>query len=61
MKEYGIMRLGARIFELRRGGMDICREMVSGKNRYGEKTSYAKYILIKKRAAQRCNAERQMK
>lgn len=48
MKEYGIMRLGARIFELRRGGLDIGREMVSGKNRYGEKTSYAKYTLIKK-------------
>lgn len=43
--EYGIMRLGARIWELRRQGYDIRREMVQSKNRYGEKVSFARYRL----------------
>ena len=39
------MRLGARIWDLRREGHCISRRMVSGKNRYGEATSYAEYRL----------------
>lgn len=45
MQEYGIMRLASRISDLKRQGVHIEKEMVSGKNRYGEQTSYAKYSL----------------
>ena len=45
MRDYGIMRLGARISELRSEGYDINTEMESGFNRYGEKTHWAKYSL----------------
>lgn len=45
MQEYGIMRLASRIADLKRQGVHIEKEMVSGKNRYGEQTSYAKYSL----------------
>lgn len=43
--DLGVMRLGARIWDLRREGHHITRRMVSGKNRYGEATSYAEYRL----------------
>lgn len=45
MKEYGIMRLASRISDLRRLGYDIAVTTERGKNRYGEKTSYARYSL----------------
>lgn len=45
MQDLGCMRLGARIFELKQAGHTIRREMETGKNRYGEKTSYARYRL----------------
>ena len=45
MEEYGIMRLASRIADLKQMGVPIRKEMVSGKNRYGERTSYAKYSL----------------
>lgn len=45
MQEYGIMRLGARIWDLRHEGHDIASEFVTGKNRYGETTRYARYTL----------------
>ena len=46
LSEYGIMRLASRISDLRtRGGYDIRREMVDGRNRYGEPTKYARYTL----------------
>lgn len=45
MQEYGIMRLASRISDLKRSGVPIRREMVSGKNRYGEATSYARYSI----------------
>lgn len=45
MQEYGIMRLAYRIADLKQMGVPIRKEMVSGKNRYGERTSYAKYSL----------------
>ena len=43
--DLGIMRLGARIWDLKRDGHQITRRMVSGKNRYGEPVSYAEYRL----------------
>lgn len=45
VQEYGIMRLASRISDLKKGGIPICREMVTGKNRYGENTSYARYSI----------------
>lgn len=43
--EFGIRRLGARIWDLRKDGFDIETEMIEGYNRYGEATRYAKYKL----------------
>lgn len=43
MSEYGIMRLASRVNDLRRLGYPIVTETVTGKNRYGEVTSYARY------------------
>ncbi len=45
IEEYGCMRLASRISDLKRDGIPIRREMVSGRNRYGEKTSFARYSL----------------
>lgn len=45
VEEYGIMRLASRISDLKKHGVPIEKEMVSGKNRYGERTSYARYSL----------------
>lgn len=45
MSEYGIMRLSARISELKAMGYYIKSELCKGKNRYGEPTRYAKYTL----------------
>ena len=43
MREFGCMRLGARIYDLRRRGVSVTRELVTGKNRYGKSVSYARY------------------
>lgn len=48
MQKYGIMRLASRITDLRRRGIAITKQIVKGKNRYGEATSYAAYRLEKK-------------
>lgn len=45
MQDYGIMRLASRVSDLKKTGLPIQREMVSGRNRYGEPTSYARYSL----------------
>ena len=45
IREYGIMRLGARIFDLKRLGYPIETKIVTGKNRYGETTHWAVYKL----------------
>lgn len=45
MQEYGIMRLASRISELKNMGYTIVSVSEAGKNRYGEKTSYARYLL----------------
>lgn len=42
---YGIMRLGARIWDLKRQGHAIFTERETGVNRYGEKTAYARYRM----------------
>lgn len=48
MQKYGIMRLASRITDLRHRGIAITKQIVKGKNRYGEATSYAAYRLEKK-------------
>ena len=45
LAEYGIARLASRISDLRRQGIPIQREMVTGRNRYGESISYARYSI----------------
>lgn len=45
IQEYGIMRLASRISDLRKEGIKIKRHMETGRNRYGEKTAYARYEL----------------
>ena len=42
---YGIMRLGARIDDLKHMGHHITAAMETGENRYGELTRYARYRL----------------
>lgn len=45
MKEYGIMRLSARIWDLKDKGYPIETNIETSENRFGEKVSYAKYSL----------------
>lgn len=47
LEQYGCMRLGARIYDLKRQGHEIGREIVTGKNRYGERTQYARYTMAR--------------
>ena len=47
IKDLGVMRLASRISDLRNMGIAITKEMETAKNRYGEKTSYARYRLEK--------------
>ena len=43
--EYCILRLAARISDLKRQGIAIVSETKTGKNRYGETTSFMVYRL----------------
>lgn len=45
MQEYGCMRLGARIWDLRDKGYKIETQTETKKNRFGQSTNYARYIL----------------
>ena len=45
MEFYGIMRLGARVYDLRHDGHSIERVLEQKVNRYGEKVRYARYRL----------------
>lgn len=45
MRDYGCMRLGARIWDLKRAGHDIRTTFESAQNRYGDKVSYARYTM----------------
>jgi len=47
LKELGIYRLGARIYDLKREGMNIETLTQSEENRFGHKISFAKYQLEK--------------
>lgn len=43
IRDIGVMRLGARIWEMVRAGEPIICEMEKGTNRYGQTTRYARY------------------
>lgn len=45
LREYGVMRLAARIEELRREGYPIETAWVEDENRWGEPVRYAEYRL----------------
>ena len=45
MREFGIMRLGARIYDLKAMGHRIEREMLTSQNRYGKAVTFASYSL----------------
>ena len=47
MNELGVMRLGARIYDLKDSGVKIITETVTGTNRDGERVRYARYRLEK--------------
>lgn len=47
MAEYHIMRLGARIWDLRKQGHDITAETVVKKNPDGSKCAFARYRMRK--------------
>lgn len=44
--EYSVMRLASRISDLKAQGYPVKREIITDKNRYGEKTHYARYTLV---------------
>lgn len=46
-KHYGIGRLASRIYDLTARGHLIDKTMVTGKNRFGDKTCFASYRLVK--------------
>ena len=46
LRDLGIMRLGARIYDLKRRGYPIISSTEQGRNRYGEPTHWARYTLI---------------
>ena len=45
IREFGCMRLGARIYDLERQGVEIIHETEHSINRFGKKVSYARYRL----------------
>lgn len=45
LENFGIMRLGARIFDLKSCGISIKTLQETKKNRYGKPVHYARYVL----------------
>lgn len=45
MDLYGVARLASRINDLKSDGVRIKRNMVAGKNRFGDPVTYAEYRL----------------
>jgi len=46
MREFGCMRLGARILELKQQGIPIITEFETAKNRYGKPVTFARYKVV---------------
>lgn len=42
----GVMRLSARIKEMRQDGVDIITQRMEGRNRYGETIHYTRYKAV---------------
>lgn len=47
IQEYGITRLSARIFDIKKRGYKIIDQIEQSTNRYGETVSFKRYILEK--------------
>ena len=45
LRDYSIMRLGARVWDLKRRGYNVSSRIVHGVNQYGEPTHWAEYSL----------------
>lgn len=45
-KDLGIMRLGARIFELKEMGFEVVDRWITDVNRYGEEVRYKSYMIV---------------
>ena len=45
-EDYGIMRLGARIWDLKHAGHSIVTEREEGVNRFGAKCHWARYRMV---------------
>ncbi|MDY4489506.1 MAG: helix-turn-helix domain-containing protein [Candidatus Faecousia sp.] len=43
--EFGCMRLASRVNDLKKAGYPIRREMVTGRNRFGEAVAFARYFI----------------
>lgn len=48
IEEYGCTRLAAVICDLRKMGYNIATEEIRARNRYGEPTKYARYVIAGK-------------
>lgn len=46
-RDLGVMRLGARIYDLEQAGVRIVHERENSTNRMGEKVSYSRYRLAR--------------
>lgn len=46
IQNYGATRLSAIIFNLRKKGIEIKSEMVQFTDRYGDNSTFAKYVLV---------------
>ena len=46
MRDLGCYRLSARIYDLKKDGADIKKEMIQVRNRFGEFTTVAQYTLM---------------
>lgn len=44
-RDLGVTRLSARIFELKDDGYEFDTKPERGRNRFGEKTNYVRYLL----------------
>lgn len=45
IKEFGITRLSAKIYDLKKMGYNIATTFKTRKNRYGVKVKFAEYVL----------------
>ena len=48
VREFGCLRLSARIKDLKEAGVKIISDRETSKNRYGRSVSYARYSLVER-------------